>query len=87
MSWSVSLIGTPSKVADALVSHSDTLQGQSKVEYDAAYPALVALVSQNFGNQGQLVKLSANGYGYASGDEQVSRNCAVTIESIYGVLQ
>lgn len=35
MSWNVGFIGSPEAVVKALESHSTTLTGDSKVEYDA----------------------------------------------------
>lgn len=86
MSWSVYFMGTPTKVAAALTAQSETMNGQSKAEYDDALPHLVALVQQNFGNDGEIVKIAANGRGLSTNGEQTQRHCSVTIESVYGVL-
>jgi hypothetical protein len=65
MSWSISYIGTPEKISKALKSHSETLTGKSKEEFDAALPHLDALVSQNVNtNYPIALRLNANGHGY-----------------------
>ena len=86
MSWSISFIGTSEKVAEALTAYSEKIDGYSKVEYDKALPHMVALVKENFGNAGELVKCSASGHGYIVNDvpQQGHLNCEIT--SIYGVL-
>jgi hypothetical protein len=94
MSWSVSFIGKPEKVAEALEKHSASLTGQSKIEFDEAKPHLVALVNNNFnkraGEQGggvePFIQLDASGSGCAQRDEQVQRQVSVTLKSIYGAL-
>lgn len=89
MSWSISLIGKPNKVVEALNANSAKLDGQSKVEFDDALPHLVALANQNFESDEQytpLIKLDANGHGTAHGGEQKSRTFKCSIERIYGVL-
>lgn len=86
MSWSVTVIGEPEKVAVALEEHSRSLSGQSKIEFDDALPHLQAIVRQNFRNdgQGQIVELDANGSGTSQGDKQLNRSCSVKITSRYG---
>lgn len=91
MSWSVSLIGKPALVAQALDEHSGQLSGQSKIEFEAALPHLKALVLDNFaapdsGCVEPLVKLDANGSGTTRGAEQVSRSCTVRLEALYNRL-
>lgn len=86
MSWSIQLIGKSENVADALLKESEKVSGQSKVEFDTALPHLIALVKENFGNPASLLKITANGHGYAVGDEQRNRNLNVTIENIYGTI-
>jgi hypothetical protein len=86
MSWSITFIGKPENIALALEEESTKLDGQSKLEYDSALPHLVALVKENFGNDKPIVKVAANGYGYAVGDEQKERYLAVSVERIYGTL-
>ncbi len=86
MSWSISFIGKPEKVAEALEAYSTKIDGYSKVEYDKALPHMVTLVKENFGNEGELIKLSASGHGYIVNDvpQQGHLNCEIT--SIYAVL-
>jgi len=87
MSWSVTFIGNPENVAKALEEQSTKLEGQSKVEYDSALPHMVALVKENFELVNQpIVKIAANGHGYATNGEQTQRHFVMTIERIYGVL-
>jgi hypothetical protein len=86
MSWSVTFIGKPENVATALEQQSEKMDGQSKVEYDAALPHFVALVKENFGANAPIVKIAASGHGYAEGGEQKNRQCAVNIELIYGAI-
>jgi hypothetical protein len=86
MSWSVSFIGSPSKVATALEAHSATLTGQSQLEYSSAVPFLVGLVNENFGEPGACLTVSASGHGYAVGSEQKNRSLTAKVERVYGVL-
>jgi len=86
MSWSITFIGKPENVANALSEHSAKLDGQSKVEYDSALPHITGLVKENFGNQDQLVKVTANGHGYATNGEQKQRQCTASVEVFYAVL-
>lgn len=87
MSWSISLIGTPEKVKEALNKQSENLTGQSKVEYDSVLPALLIFADQNFnaGNE-VVIKLTANGHGTASGDRQLERYCSLSLERVYALL-
>lgn len=85
MSWSISFIGKPEKVVEALNANSEKLSDNSKIEYDAALPHLVALVNENFGND-YPVKLAASGSGYSVNGEQKNRNLTVSLEVVYGLL-
>ena len=65
MSWSVSFIGTPEKVIEALEKESTRLTDQSKKEFDFALPHLIGLIALNYGpGYFNAVKLEANGHGY-----------------------
>ena len=86
MSWSICFIGKPEKVAEALEKESEKMTGESKVEYDSALPHFTALVKENFGNDLQLLKITASGHGYKNNNEPVNRQCQVNIESVYGTL-
>lgn len=95
MSWSVSFFGKPEAVAKALEDAGAGLTGQSRIEFDAAKPHLVALVLNNFVMEGfgynspALVELSAAGSGASGGKdgaEQLQRSCSVTLKPIYGKL-
>ena len=89
MSWSVTIIGHPANVGVALTAQSATLEGQSKVEFDSALPHLIALANENFNPAGMpppVIKLAANGHGYAAGGEQKQRYFTATIEVVYATL-
>ncbi len=83
MSWSIAIIGSPENVATALTAQSEKLEGQSKVEFDSAMPHLIGLVKENFGPDNPVVKLAANGHGYAADGEQKQRYFTATIERVY----
>jgi hypothetical protein len=100
MSWSVSFIGTPDKIAAALDAESAKQNGQSKIEFDSALPALKTLLGQNFNNeptQGPpMLKLTASGSGWArttpamgdapAQEAQIQRGCEMKLERLHGVL-
>jgi hypothetical protein len=86
MSWSITFIGKPENVTKALEAESEKLSGQSRIEYDSALPHLVSLVKENFGDNTPVVKIAANGHGYAVNDEQKSRQLSASIELIYGTV-
>ncbi len=88
MSWSIHFIGKPEKVAEALKANAAKLEGQSKLEYEAALPNLVSLVENNFAGDGTgytppLVRIEANGSGVAREDRQLQRSCTVKLEPFY----
>jgi len=85
MSWSVTVIGKPDKVAEELDKHSDTLTGQSKTEYDEAKPALQSLVRLNVGGE-NLVKLTASGHANFTDGKKTYGTCGVTMETFYAKL-
>jgi len=84
MSWSVQFVGKPEKVVEALIAQSEKLSRESKAEFDAALPHLVALVNENYGFD-YAVKLVASGHGYA-GTDKPNRQLTVSIELVYGLL-
>lgn len=96
MSWSISFIGTPEKVAAALEANSPKLSGQCKVEYDDALPHLVALVKQNFVTPeykakyptvtDPVISLVASGSGTSNDGVQVQRNAHIDLKTLYGAL-
>lgn len=88
MSWSVGFVGKPENVAAALEKESGNMSGQSKAEYDAALPHLVALVKENFGPNPNMIRITASGHGTINYDtkEQIERHCSVNIENIWGVI-
>ncbi len=96
MSWSVSAVGEPEAVARHLSNYmSEQASNQSKDEYDAAKPHLIALVLENFATdgasewaRGYLVSIEASGSGSRVGGTgvvpgtDVSRQCSVTLKTI-----
>lgn len=62
------------------------ISGPSKEEYEKALPFMVGIVKQNFGNEGELVQVSANGSGNHVGGEPVNSRCNVKVDNIWGVL-
>lgn len=86
MSWSILFFGKPEKVAEALEAYSEKLSGVSLEEYEKALPNMVNLVKQNFGNEAELVKISASGHGYFVDGVAKQGHTNVEITSVYGVL-
>ena len=100
MSWTFSAVGKPEAVLRAIeASPNNTYTGQSRDEWDAVKPALVALVGANRGN---VVRVSANGSasfevrttkadseGTPVDQERVrtSGQCTCTLESLYGFVE
>ena len=85
MSWSVGIIGKPELVARELDKYSETLNGQSKVEYDEAKPHLQSLVLLNIGGE-TLVKLTASGHASFVDGTKTYGNCNAIIEPFYSKL-
>jgi len=85
MSWSLTIIGKPENVSAELDRYGESLNGASKVEFDAAKPHIQFLVNQNYGTNAPLIKLEANGHGYEAG-EQSYRNLNLNINPIYGTI-
>jgi hypothetical protein len=100
MSWSFSAVGKPDAVQRAIEASSNNKStGQSLDEWNAAKPALLALVGAN---QGNVVRLTANGSasvevrptktdseGSPVSTERVrtSGSCTCTLESLYGFVE
>ena len=86
MSWSLSCIGKPEKVAEAIEKYGEQLGGQCKIEFDAAKPHLLALVKENFTTPGSysepVLDFEAYGSGCASGDKQIQRDCSVILKRL-----
>ena len=86
MSWTISVVGKPEKIAEFLDQESERQTGQSKIEFDDAKPHLQALLRQTFAESVDLlpfVKLAANGSGSTIDGKQIRRSCTVSIESFY----
>lgn len=87
MSWSISFFGKPDKVVEALEAYSERLSGVSKDEYVQALPNMVNLVKGNFGNDQELVKLSASGHGQFDGNGNPKQgHLNIELTSVYGML-
>jgi hypothetical protein len=94
MSWSFSCFGKPENVAAAIDKYGETLNGQSKIEFEDAKPHLIALVNQNFAKEAPYsvptIKFSASGSGSAKSapgiTEQVQRCCTVSVETLWAQL-
>jgi len=83
MSWSVSFLGTPANVAEALTAQSATMTGQSKEEYDVAYPAIATLVLANVGPESMKVDVQASGHATFVDGKVSYSNCNVTVKPVY----
>jgi len=82
MSWSVNYIGSPGNISAALEKQSGTLSGQSKQEFDAALPHLIALINQNQNKNAEpALRLAASGHASES-----YSSCSVAIEYLSGTL-
>ncbi len=77
MSWSVTVIGEPPKVAKALEEYAATLDGQSRKEFESVKAHFQAILEQIIGG-GRLVEITA--CGHANFDAQ-------TGEKTYGEVQ
>lgn len=87
MSWSISFIGTPAKISEAIDKFSESASGQSKAEFDKVKEHLKALVGNNFSHHSEpVVRLVANGHGSFYKDQQESGHLQVSIEPVYGLL-
>lgn len=83
MSWSVTFIGNPQKIVQALKDNSEKLSGVSKDEFDAALPHLIGLVEQNYNTyQEPVIHLTANGHG----QQDKYCNCLVSIQLLGGII-
>ena len=77
MSWSVITKGTAEEVVKHLEDQSNMLDGQSKEEFDAALPHLIALVKENTPG---TVNLAAFGHGVKDGEgKYYDKSCTVNI--------
>lgn len=85
MSWSITLIGRPEKVCERLKKHSELLKDESKIEFDDALPHIMALVSQNVGDN-HVIKLNANGHASFVNRIKTYGNMQIQIDPIYGEL-
>ena|SRR5258705_9473460 len=91
MSWSITLIGKPEDISNALDEKNTKLDAQSKLEFDDALPHMKALLLQNFDKRPgvgytspQIMKLTASGSGYTVDGEQRQRSFSANIETLYG---
>lgn len=77
MSWSIYVSGTPEEVVVKIKEQSESLSDQSKEEFDAAMPHMIALVEQNIGGS---INFNAYGHGVKDGEGKFyDRSCSVNI--------
>jgi len=77
MSWSIITSGTPEEVVSKLEEQSNTLDGQSKEEFDFALPHMIAIVKENIGG---TVNLNAYGHGGKDAEgKYYDKSCTVNI--------
>lgn len=91
MSWSISLIGKPANIIAALDGAADQFTGQSRLEFEAALPALKALAAENFADEDHgfvlpTLRLDASGSGSAVEGAQLHRSLIVKLEPFYARL-
>jgi len=64
MSWSINVIGKSQAIVSKLEALSESMSGDSKVEYDAALPHIIGIVEQNWSMDYPCVlNVIANGHG------------------------
>ena len=100
MSWSFNAIGRPDAVRREMDTQNAGLTGQSKLEWDEVKPVLAVLIGMNCGNH--VVRISASGHAsfevrtltrdsegspMTTERVQVSGQCSVTLESIFGFVE
>lgn len=86
MSYSVTFIGTPEKIVEALEEYSTKISGPSKEEYENALPSIVALVKLNKSTYPSLLKVGAYGHASSVEGKVIQSTCGVIIESVNGTL-
>lgn len=79
MSWSVSLVGTPEKVCQALDKYRENLRDFSLEEYEEALPGLKALVQANASDANNVVSLHANGHASRINGVKTHAQCQVSL--------
>lgn len=86
MSWSVTLVGQPKAVAQALEEYGATsgMSGQSLREYEDAKPHLIGLVRQTVGQL--CVTLRASGHATFTNGVKTYGTCSVALDSFYGTV-
>jgi hypothetical protein len=93
MSWSVSAKGSPDEVVAAIGKYGEhfTVPSQSKDEFEAAKPHLIALVRQTYitpegegaGYPKPVIQFTAYGSGATRDGKELSRDCSVDIKRTY----
>ena len=88
MSWSIGpIIGKPEAVAAELAKIPETFTDpQSKLEATDALEHVIGIVTQNFGDESIVLKVTASGHSYAVNGEQKNRHCSANVEYFYGTL-
>lgn len=82
MSWSVSLVGTPEKVCQALDVYRKNLNGVSLEEYDEVLPGLKTIVQANASDYERVVHLEANGHSSRTGGVKTYASCNITLKPL-----
>jgi hypothetical protein len=83
MSWSNSWIGRRKGIKAAIAEFGARLTGNSKTEFDAARPAIEALVDLNTNTEGDpVVLVEANGHAYHDADGKGYSQTQVTIKAL-----
>lgn len=87
MSFSVSFIGKPDAIKNALAKESDRLTGQSKEEFDAVKPAIETILDQNMnlGGDPSAFHVEANGHANFTDGVKQYGNCSVKVSRV-GIL-
>lgn len=88
MSYSVSYIGNPDKIINALKEYGNTISGQSKQEFNKALRHVIELIKQNDSKPGPLpiIEVSMSGSKTVYGADKLHSSCHVSIKHIYGVI-
>jgi hypothetical protein len=90
MSWSVKLIGSPTKICEALDAQSEKLTDYCKQEFDLALPHIKSLVAMNYikpeYRRGETAfELQASGMGsyHVESKELLSSSLEVSLKPVF----
>ena len=88
MSWSITVVGKPDRIAAALDKYSESLTGVCKKEFDEVLPGVKAILGSikqgvlDAADPGKLFEFAGRGSGcvdYNTG-EKLSATCEITLE-------